>query len=166
MIPFVTPPEVVNIRARIAELQADLISQERVPLNDTEAGKRADAMVQMHAARVPVKLILGHLIHDAGAPVVAWSIDHNGAAIEPGAFDLACALNPERMRADLRALIAASSHSRGPTPAERAKRVRKLRDELLTAEREEEALISNLLERGVNVHRRPDCDPSLVLNLE
>lgn len=166
MIPFVTPPEVVNIRARIAELQADLIAQERVPLNDAEAAKRADAMIAMHAARVPVKMILGHLIHDAGAPVVAWSIDHTGAAIEPTAFDLACALNPERMRADLRALIAASTHSRGPTPTERAKRVRKLRDELLSAEREEEALIAGLLTHGVNVHRRPDCDPSIVLNQE
>ena len=30
MIPFVTPPEIASIRARIAELQADLVAQERV----------------------------------------------------------------------------------------------------------------------------------------
>jgi len=166
MIAFMNPPELLSVRARIAELQADLISQERVPLSDVEAGKRADTMVSMHGARVPAKLILGHLIHESGTPAITWPIDHTGAAIEPNAFDLACALNPERMRADLRGLIAASTHPRGPTPTERVKRIKKLRAELLTAEREEEALITDLQTRGINVHRRPDCDPTIVLTLE
>jgi hypothetical protein len=165
VIAYTEPAEVVAVRAQIAELKADIDAHERVPLSDAEAHKRVDAIVATHGARVPSKQILGHLIY-AGSTAIGWPIDHDGAPIEPSAFDLACALNPERMRADLRALIAASDHSRGPANAERAKRLTKLRAELREAEIEEERLIGQFLAHGVNVHRRIDCNPEIVLTTE
>ena len=165
MITFTEPEAIAAVRAQITELSADIAAIDRVPLSDAEANKRADIIVSTHASRVPAKLLLGHLIHD-GPTAVEWPIDHTGAHIEPSAFDLACLLNPERMRADLRALIAASTHPRGASPAERIKRLAKLRDALRAAEIEEERLIVQCHAEGVNVHRRIDCNPSIVLTTE
>lgn len=165
MITFTEPAELVALRQQIAELQTDIAAHEQVPLSDTEAHKRVDLIVATHSAKVPAKQILGHLIYN-GPTSIAWPLDHTGSAIEPSAFDLACALNPDRMRADLRALIAASDHARGPTDTERTKRLAKLRSQLRAAEIEEERLITTLSNQGVNVHRRPDCNPEIVLSTE
>lgn len=162
MITFSIPQEVVELRRQIAELKADIGAIDRVPLSDTEAHKRVDIIVATHAGRVSGRLLLGHLIHD-GPTSVQWPLDHTGATIEPSAFDLACLVDPERMRANLRALIASSTHPRGAAPGERAKRLAKLRNELRAAEIEEERLIVDFDARGVNVHRRPECEPEIVL---
>ncbi|WP_165967362.1 hypothetical protein [Luteimonas aestuarii] len=163
MIMFSTPQAVADIRQRIGELQLELDAQRRAPLSDDEAAEKATAMIAAHAAGAQTDRILSHLIHASTSARIGWPVDQDGSSIEPSAFDLFCALEPKRMHELLKKLIKGSDHLRGPAQGERAERIEALTAELREAEIEEEALITQAEVSGLNVHRRPDADPAIIL---
>jgi len=163
MITFTTTPEVLEVRARIREIKEELAATESAALCDAEAEAKIREVISTHAARAQPDRILAHLIHVGSSSHVAWPADHQGNAIEPSAFDLLCAFDTKRVETALRSLVAKSPHLRGPASSERISRSSELRSALDEAEIEEERLIEAAEVRGINVQRRADANPAIIL---
>lgn len=163
MIIFSEPPEVAEIRTRIADLKLDLDTQKFAPLSDAEASKRIEQMVQVHAATAQTDRIRSHLIHPAATLRVSWPPDGQGSTVAPSAFDLMCALDPKGTTKALKDLVAAGDHKRGPGTEERRRRIAELTAELHELEVEEERLIEAAESRGHQIHRRPEASPAIIL---
>lgn len=165
MIIFTVPPEVEEVRNRILEIQAELAEIRTAPLCDVEAEEKCRAVVSSHAARAGTNRILAHLIHAEASSRIGWPTDASGSSIEPSAFDLLCAFEPKRMQDALKKLVTTSTHLRGPATSERLRRNEELNAALLEAEIEEESLIEAAEARGINVHRRRDANPAIILGV-
>ena len=165
MITFTTTPEVLEVRARIREIKEELAANETATLCDAEAEVKIREVIATHAALAQPERILAHLIHSGAPSRIAWPADHQGNAIEPSAFDLLCAFEHKRVETALRGLVTKSSHLRGPSSDERIRRSSELRTALDEAEIEEERLIEAAEVRGINVQRRADANPAIILGV-
>jgi hypothetical protein len=163
MITFTEPAELQDLRRQIADMKAALAGIDNAPASDADALERVAAIVDQHAARGQADRLLAHALAVGTPTTMSWGWDHNGQSLQPSAFDLLCALDPERMRLALTTLVTDSKHPRGLPAAERSKRLVKLRADLRKAEVAEEAFITAAERAGAHIHRRPDVDPAIVI---
>jgi hypothetical protein len=112
---------------------------------------------------------------EAGRPNLAGVISGNGRIEWPErmmasgyhhrAFEIGVWRDPEGYRRRLEEELTTVSKQDGPTAEERAAKVADLDRQKLLLERQEEALLERLQERGFSVVRRPDADIRAVLAL-
>ena len=159
------PKSLEQIRARVAEIAEELEALRGGQLTDLEARARLDDYVDRQAARVNVAATV------ASATIGSqWIkepfVDAASLAPEQSAFALACWLDTDAVKQRLHKELAAVSGELCSELSEddRAKRRRKLEDELAKLECDEEAAVETLeAKTGAMIPRRRDADPAVYL---
>lgn len=149
--------EVERIRGEIAALKAEREQVAQAPRTVAEAVAVLDDALDRIAAKFTpnaagllnpearaTDFTLGHGTHDRGTEAAVW-------------------LFRDQVRDRLVAEIKAADHSDGIAAGDRAARLSKIDTRLLGLEREEEALIVQAADHGMEIMRRPDADPRAVL---
>lgn len=158
------------LRSQIAEKQTEIARIEDAPVPLAEAKRRIHELIDGEAARFNPDYRLSDLLSAAGGSsdllsvgVTAWpdqsGTAHGNAEIGP----LMAWLFGDEVKARLEQHLKQSGYEAGLTPKARAEKVGKLRDEIRALEIEEEALVVEAEEAGLEVYRRPDADPLIVL---
>lgn len=155
--------DVDAVRARIAELEAEIEHVERAPIPAAEFGPKLARVFVNEAVRDRVRHRLSrYRAPDQSPPLFSSTYDEASDVFEL----LAVLLEPEFVDRALRFLGADVDDERTGLPAaDRARRAAELRDELQKLYLEEETRILELEQRegDVIVMRRADVDPRLVL---
>jgi hypothetical protein len=144
-----------TLRKRRSALKQDRKALERARVSADEAQANLEALIAAAAGRFrPPALLVG--VNSPGFQAQLYERD-------PGvdAFALACALYPERVQEFLAEHMTAGEG--GVTAENRAARLAQLDAELAELERKEESAIRKLEAQGLDVDRRGDADPAVVL---
>lgn len=147
-----------ELRALRARLLDELYDIEHRPVPLAEAQEAAEHAVRARAERTLAGLARASLLRPQdGRPQLR--LDDNDAR------DLAFAAVADSVAEKLRRAIEAA-YSDGPTPLsaeERERELARLDKELFAAEMAEEGLVRSLEREGIEIARRPDMDPRVLL---
>ena len=153
-----------SIRADIASKRFDLAELQRLPLHPVETEQRIDDLIDAWAGQVDVSWLGRQLVDpreiDPDDDLLGTAMA--GSKVKTTA--LFAMLAPEALRSVMIESAMSQASLASPTLAERLARQRTLEKELHDLEVQEEQTIVALEDQHVEVFRRPDADPAIVLN--
>jgi hypothetical protein len=160
---------VADLREKLVELKAQLQRAQRAIPKIEEAYREADTRAAALVERGRPQLG----IPDGKSLTIKFATESKfGSGIANDAVAVLAWLDPERMRARLRAEVDAlyGRFAKTNTPIlsadERVQTIQSLRDDILQCERNEENAIAVAEEMSLFIPRREDADPLAVLSIE
>lgn len=167
-----------SIRTEIASVREELVWLDTSPLPLPEAETRIVTWVDAQARKMGDRLSLGSAIRSEGnlGDAELLTVHARGRAdiyserdaLVNASADLApiiCWLFPAAVKERLRAELSGLDYEPGPPAEERPSMKARLQDELHRLELIEESLVLELEAAGVEVFRREDADPAVILEL-
>ena len=162
--------EIDSLRTRLVECQSEREAIETAPVPRDEAIENVRTFIHRQSERYQRTLAIGSLV-GAGSRVDSMTIilpnPIEGLQREQVLGLALCRLAPKAVEETLIAKIDEhlEQHTPGLPSAERPARVEQLQREARDLEREEEQLIRDAEDGGVEILRRSDADPLIVLGL-
>lgn len=160
-----------KLREQIAAVKGEIREIERARLTTPEIEARVDGFIQEMKDQAEREILDSavQLTRARGRDSEPgnWPAVHIWVRVRPQmGFSMAVTLNPEAFRAmALKAALKALNGERQEHEVERRELVAELRENLRLLEQDEEAEVLQLEELGINVRRRGDADPAVVLGL-
>lgn len=158
--------QLADIRARIAQIQADIDGLAGQPLPAPDALARLDGWIAHNAARFDAfttarsfTTASSHLLHVL--EVKGGRTGENTVTVDLA--PLVCAIFGTEVRRRLASAIEDQTTAPGPSMAERPALIERWNAALGGAERDEEAIIRAAEADGIRLARRPDAQPGIVL---
>lgn len=160
-----------KLREQISAIELEIASIEQARLTTPEIEVRVDAFIQEMKDEVESEIldsagVLTYDRHPESAPG-SWAPVRSWVRTRPYiGFAMAVTLNPQAFRAMvLEAALKTLKGERQEHAIERCELVAPLRAKRQSLELEEEAEVTRLEESGIDVLRRADADPAVVLGL-
>lgn len=151
-------------RTKISGIKTALAGLDRQPIAPSDVTARVDAVIASLAERLDSDW-LGQVLAGAEGPSDHEDVLEQACHHRPSMGVLLAWLHPDLLRERLVNL--ATEYATGTIPlADRPAHRQELEAELYRTEVEEERIVVACEESGLEVFRRPDADPSIILSLE
>lgn len=166
--------EVDAIRERISRLRAEREETLHGPLPKAEAIEKMEAAVNRLAAGHEERYAVSECVFGGRDPVggvrtffeAMGNVDpHAGKRVKTDMAPLLATLFGEQVKRHLRQRIEAAGHPEGPPAKDRNALAEGMDKQIRGAEIEEETMILQAEEAGIEILRREDCNPAIVLGL-
>lgn len=145
-----------DLRDRLAALDAERADVEAMPVDETEAAKRVDALIAQARASGP--LWCGALFNPSSGYTLADAERYAGGD-KANTFATFAALAPDALRAHM----LAQAPKGGIAPAERARRLAEIEEAAWLAAIAEESTCRDIEDCGVTIARRTDAPPAVLV---
>lgn len=154
-----------KIRTKIATTKSQLLDLDREPIAPGDVADRVDLVIQHLAGRFDAAWVGSALSFPELDPSNRDDILAEACTGGPSPGVLLAWLFPDLLRERLTELVI--EHADGTVPlADRPAERQRLEQDLYSLEVQEENLVVACEESGLEVFRRPDADPSIILALE
>lgn len=161
--------DLTDLRHRILDVKSEISWLVSAPPPKDELHERISSGIDYAASQFDFSALAGELLHRGKMgdlfKITAHSAVINGmVSLSFDMSPLLCRLFSDEIKNWLSTELNILNYEPGPPTVERPALIDAIRDRLHTLETEEEALISDAEKAGLDVARRTDADPGIILN--